>query len=165
MSSKEPLKTTTLIGWMWKCGDAWSWPVLIAREAWLYNAQAAVYHASIDSIFIKMTWFRIQLVRQYSTQIYLLITHLTKQRHWKDKTKCKVITVVLATIARVNHLIPSRTQKWNLLALMVVWGYPCESKSSPAHYSKPPLLIRMRGFFFVGIKHDVVGWLTIGEKI
>ncbi|WP_289388215.1 hypothetical protein, partial [Acinetobacter nosocomialis] len=25
-----------------------------------------------------------------------------------------------------------------LLALMVVWGYPCESKSSPAHYSKHP---------------------------
>ncbi|MFW1649164.1 hypothetical protein, partial [Acinetobacter nosocomialis] len=23
-------------------------------------------------------------------------------------------------------------------ALMVVWGYPCESKSSPAHYSKHP---------------------------
>ena len=22
---------------------------------------------------------------------------------------------------------------------MVVWGYPCESKSSPAHYSKHPL--------------------------
>ena len=45
---------------------------------------------------------------------------------------------MLATIARVNHLIPSRTQKWNLLALMVVWDYPCESKSSPAHYSKHP---------------------------
>ncbi|MDC5509512.1 hypothetical protein NRA54_07600, partial [Acinetobacter baumannii] len=26
----------------------------------------------------------------------------------------------------------------NLLALMVVWDYPCESKSSPAHYSKHP---------------------------
>ncbi|MDC4606685.1 hypothetical protein OHV64_17695, partial [Acinetobacter baumannii] len=24
------------------------------------------------------------------------------------------------------------------LALMVVWDYPCESKSSPAHYSKHP---------------------------
>ncbi|MEQ1403265.1 hypothetical protein ABLU05_18045, partial [Acinetobacter baumannii] len=23
-------------------------------------------------------------------------------------------------------------------ALMVVWDYPCESKSSPAHYSKHP---------------------------
>jgi hypothetical protein len=25
---------------------------------------------------------------------------------------------------------------------MVVWGYPCESKSSPAHYSKIPHLNR-----------------------
>ncbi|MEO9281637.1 hypothetical protein ABFY81_17315, partial [Acinetobacter sp. WA-87] len=31
------------------------------------------------------------------------------------------------------------------LALMVVWGYPCESKSSPAHYSKHPGLERNRG--------------------
>ena len=37
MSSKEPLKTTTLIGWMWKHSDMWSWPILIAREAWPYN--------------------------------------------------------------------------------------------------------------------------------
>ncbi|MFH3549986.1 hypothetical protein WDA76_02580, partial [Acinetobacter nosocomialis] len=34
-----------------------------------------------------------------------------------------------------------------LLALMVVWGYPCESKSSPAHYSKHPNLKRGRGVF------------------
>ncbi|MFW1781836.1 hypothetical protein ACG9XY_14770, partial [Acinetobacter seifertii] len=26
-------------------------------------------------------------------------------------------------------------------ALMVVWGYPCESKSSPAHYSNTPVSI------------------------
>ncbi|MFV5499610.1 hypothetical protein VXP99_04690, partial [Acinetobacter towneri] len=31
-------------------------------------------------------------------------------------------------------------------ALMVVWGYPCESKSSPAHYSKHPQ--QMLGVFF-----------------
>ena len=29
---------------------------------------------------------------------------------------------------------------------MVVWGYPCESKSSPAHYSKHPQLAL--GVFF-----------------
>ncbi|MCJ9034863.1 hypothetical protein, partial [Acinetobacter nosocomialis] len=34
-----------------------------------------------------------------------------------------------------------------LLALMVVWGYPCESKSSPAHYSKHPQL--KLGVFFI----------------
>ncbi|MDQ8936158.1 hypothetical protein, partial [Acinetobacter rudis] len=34
-------------------------------------------------------------------------------------------------------------------ALMVVWGYPCESKSSPAHYSKIPQLKRW-GIFFIG---------------
>ncbi|MFV5452896.1 hypothetical protein VXO88_17280, partial [Acinetobacter baumannii] len=34
----------------------------------------------------------------------------------------------------------------NLLALMVVWDYPCESKSSPAHYSKHPR--PMVGVFF-----------------
>ena len=61
---------------------------------------------------------------------------------------------LLATIARVNHLIPSRTQKWNLLALMVVWGYPCESKSSPAHYSKHPLLTQ--GVFFYVDKIRIV---------
>ncbi|OTR93862.1 hypothetical protein CAT39_00005, partial [Acinetobacter baumannii] len=33
-----------------------------------------------------------------------------------------------------------------LLALMVVWDYPCESKSSPAHYSKHPQ--PMVGVFF-----------------
>ncbi|MEQ1201994.1 hypothetical protein, partial [Acinetobacter nosocomialis] len=37
----------------------------------------------------------------------------------------------------------------NLLALMVVWGYPCESKSSPAHYSKHPNLKRGRGVFLL----------------
>ena len=31
---------------------------------------------------------------------------------------------------------------------MVVWGYPCESKSSPAHYSKAP----QRGAFFMPVK-------------
>ncbi|MCJ9072141.1 hypothetical protein ACLD0K_15680, partial [Acinetobacter baumannii] len=34
-----------------------------------------------------------------------------------------------------------------LLALMVVWDYPCESKSSPAHYSKHPNLKRGWGVF------------------
>ncbi|WP_286429859.1 hypothetical protein, partial [Acinetobacter towneri] len=32
-------------------------------------------------------------------------------------------------------------------ALMVVWGYPCESKSSPAHYSKHPQQM-LRVFFY-----------------
>ena len=31
---------------------------------------------------------------------------------------------------------------------MVVWGYPCESKSSPAHYSKHPQLA-LGVFFYV----------------
>ncbi len=30
---------------------------------------------------------------------------------------------------------------------MVVWGYPCESKSSPAHYSKHPQQM-LRVFFY-----------------
>ncbi|MDD9315468.1 hypothetical protein, partial [Acinetobacter lactucae] len=34
----------------------------------------------------------------------------------------------------------------NLLALMVVWGYPCESKSSPAHYSNT-LNLTVEGVF------------------
>ncbi|WP_425918186.1 hypothetical protein, partial [Acinetobacter sp. TSRC1-2] len=34
-------------------------------------------------------------------------------------------------------------------ALMVVWGYPCESKSSPAHYSKSPC---SAGAFFMPVK-------------
>ncbi len=40
-----------------------------------------------------------------------------------------------------------RHQIANLLALMVVWDYPCESKSSPAHYSKHPNLKRGWGVF------------------
>ncbi len=36
-----PWKTTRLIGRVWKRREAWSLPVLIAREAWPYNAQAA----------------------------------------------------------------------------------------------------------------------------
>ena len=34
---------------------------------------------------------------------------------------------------------------------MVVWGYPCESKSSPAHYSKHPQLTL--GVFFYAKKY------------
>ncbi|MEW0897370.1 hypothetical protein AB0T07_15530, partial [Acinetobacter baumannii] len=34
--------------------------------------------------------------------------------------------------------------------LMVVWDYPCESKSSPAHYSKHPNLKRGWGVFLYG---------------
>ncbi|MCZ3124966.1 hypothetical protein NYZ29_12350, partial [Acinetobacter baumannii] len=34
-------------------------------------------------------------------------------------------------------------------ALMVVWDYPCESKSSPAHYSKHPNLKRGWGVFYI----------------
>ena len=56
---------------------------------------------------------------------------------------------LLATIARVNHLIPSRTQKWNLLALMVVWRLPCESKSSPAFKSETPPPHKQRGCFLL----------------
>ncbi|WP_337078514.1 hypothetical protein, partial [Acinetobacter pittii] len=37
------------------------------------------------------------------------------------------------------------------LALMVVWGYPCESKSSPAHYSKHPRSQEWGCFFMGGI--------------
>ena len=149
MSTKEPFETRTLIGWVWKCSDAWSWPILIAREAWLYNTQAVVYKASIDSHIIKATWFSWKA--RYNehlklTQVLLLITHLVENLAI-CKTKQVSIPVVLATIARVNHLIPSRTQKWNLLALMVVWGLPCESKSSPAHYSKSPL--HKQGAFFM----------------
>ncbi|OAM07736.1 hypothetical protein AZK46_16625 [Acinetobacter baumannii] len=33
---------------------------------------------------------------------------------------------------------------------MVVWDYPCESKSSPAHYSKHPNLKRGWGVFLYG---------------
>ncbi len=33
---------------------------------------------------------------------------------------------------------------------MVVWDYPCESKSSPAHYSKHPSLKRGWGVFLYG---------------
>ena len=35
---------------------------------------------------------------------------------------------------------------------MVVWGFPCESKSSPAHYSKHPGLERGRGVSLWKIK-------------
>ncbi len=35
---------------------------------------------------------------------------------------------------------------------MVVWGYPCESKSSPAHYSKHPRSNEW-GCFFIVIKN------------
>ena len=34
---------------------------------------------------------------------------------------------------------------------MVVWGYPCESKSSPAHYSKHPQAKAWGCFFVRGI--------------
>jgi hypothetical protein len=34
---------------------------------------------------------------------------------------------------------------------MVVWGYPCESKSSPAHYSKHPRSNEWGCFFMRGI--------------
>ncbi len=33
---------------------------------------------------------------------------------------------------------------------MVVWGYPCESKSSPAHYSKHPRSNEWGCFFYWG---------------
>ena len=36
---------------------------------------------------------------------------------------------------------------------MVVWGYPCESKSSPAHYSKHPLT-RAGGVFLCREKKE-----------
>ncbi len=34
---------------------------------------------------------------------------------------------------------------------MVVWGYPCESKSSPAHYSKHPHSNEWGCFLLCGI--------------
>ncbi len=39
---------------------------------------------------------------------------------------------------------------------MVVWGYPCESKSSPAHYSKHPRSNEW-GCFFIVIKNICAG--------
>ncbi|MEQ1088998.1 hypothetical protein, partial [Acinetobacter seifertii] len=36
--------------------------------------------------------------------------------------------------------------------LMVVWGYPCESKSSPAHYSNTPVSKETGVFFYAGNK-------------
>ncbi|MFW1852760.1 hypothetical protein ACG9XR_19630, partial [Acinetobacter guillouiae] len=33
---------------------------------------------------------------------------------------------------------------------MVVWGYPCESKSSPAFKSKTPRSLTRAGCFFMG---------------
>jgi len=36
-----------------------------------------------------------------------------------------------------------------------VWGFPCESKSSPAHYSKHPLSNDRGCFFMAGKKKTV----------
>lgn len=35
---------------------------------------------------------------------------------------------------------------------MVVWGFPCESKSSPAHYSNTPVSKETGVFTYAGIK-------------
>ncbi len=38
---------------------------------------------------------------------------------------------------------------------MVVWGYPCESKSSPAHYSNPFDAYSAGGFFYAKKKDKI----------
>ncbi|OTL03327.1 hypothetical protein B4R78_05295, partial [Acinetobacter nosocomialis] len=52
-----------------------------------------------------------------------------------------------------------------LLALMVVWGYPCESKSSPAHYSKHPNLKRGRGVALWAVNQSEKKYLNIELQI
>ena len=65
----------------------------------------------------------------------------------KDTQNCSKVThkysscprFCLTTIELWNHLIPSRTQKWNEASPMVVWGFPCESRSSSGFYLKTQL--------------------------
>ena len=126
-STKGPLKTTTLIGWMWKRGDTWSWPVLITRAAWPYNTQEVLM------VDIKLD--------ENKTLVF--------NANWLLSDKLNGKQFCLVTIASGNHLNPSRTQKWKRFAPMIVWEFPCESRSTPGIYSKQKGLSRKTGPFFV----------------
>ena len=124
-STKGPLKTTTLIGWMWKRGDTWSWPVLITRAAWPYNTQEVLM------VDIKLD--------ENKTLVF--------NANWLLSDKLNGKQFCLVTIASGNHLNPSRTQKWKRFAPMIVWEFPCESRSTPGIYSKQKGLSRKTGPF------------------
>ena len=71
---------------------------------------------------------------------------------------------MLTTIARRNHLIPSRTQKWNVFAPMVVWfAHVRVGHRQLSIPSKPPSLSR-RGFSF-GCGLKIRGFLIWFEDL
>ena len=65
-------------------------------------------------------------------------------------------TSCLAAIVNGNHLIPFRTQKWKRLTPMIVWSYPCESRSLPGILFRKPLDISISGGFFMSARCDLI---------
>jgi hypothetical protein len=53
-ASKDPQKTTALIGRAWKQCKLWSEPVLIGREAWPYHSILFV----VCLLFVTHLWYR-----------------------------------------------------------------------------------------------------------
>ena len=76
------------------------------------------------------------LLETHSFEIFILLSQIVNTSFY------------LATIALWPHLTPFRTQKWNAVAPMVVWEFPCESRTLLGFYSylgtniKPVTMLR-----------------------
>ena len=70
---------------------------------------------------------------------YLRVTWITLYLYFsQEKSFLRLYLFCLATIALWYHLNPFRTQKWNAVAPMVVWEFPCESRTLLNFYLEKP---------------------------
>ena len=108
----DPFKTRTLIGWRWKCGNVWSWPVLIGREAYYIRRYTPYLRGSS---YKSRALSKVKVMSCYLESTIFIFS-------WKRHA-------LAVFLARRKHLFPFRTQKLSFSAAMVLPTYRWESSS------------------------------------
>ena len=114
-------KTTTLIGQVWKCSNAWSLLVLISREAWPFSCLISHARSCCGQLMIRTKADR-RLARESALPM-VPIPLDTSFFHCPIFDICaNTVFQFSVAIARGSHPFPFRTRKLSLSAPMVLPG-------------------------------------------
>ena len=159
---KESFETRTLIGRMWKCSNALSWPLLIAREAWSYNLKTWLNTLKCGN---QDEWFVLKLDNvinapfnayqtvwqlyffQFVTDALMKIKTATQHnRLWKVKCENKQLLkhetrhktpVMLGGHSGLDPPLPISNRAVKRTSANDSMLFACESRSLPSYLFKP----------------------------
>ena len=136
---KESFETRTLIGRMWKCSNALSWPVLIAREAWSYNLSSWML---VMSVKIKV-WLVLKLINNHKIPFNLdlrlknlyFFQFVTEACVWRSNTKTQSTTlpVMLGGHSGLDPPLPISNRAVKRTSANDSMLFACESRSPPSY--------------------------------